>query len=281
MRFRPLFCALVLALSAFAGPATAQNREHLQMNADLDILRELVQQNQLALNQLAERVKASEARIEGMATANVKGFADQKLVINDIVATLGTMRERLDENTTRVSQLSQEFTAIREGVRMLTDQLNALLAVLQPPVNPADPNAPPGAGSPLGAVTLPASPLSYFNQAMSDYQAGRFDLAIQGFKDVIAKFPTSPSAASAQFWIAESYYQKPGRENLREALAQYQKLIDEYKQSEDLPDAYLMRGVIYEDLKEPANARKMFETVIKLYPQSPKAIQAAQRLKRN
>lgn len=281
MRFRPLVCVLVLALSALPGRAMAQNREHLQMNADLDILRELVQQNQLALNQLAERVKASEARIEGMATANVKGFADQRLVINDIVATLSTMRERLDENTTRVSQLSQEFTAIREGVRMLTDQLNALLAVLQPPVNPADPNAPPGAGSPLGAVTIPASPSSYFSQAMADYQAGRYDLAITGFKDVIAKFPTTATAASAQFWIAESYYQKGGRDNLREALTQYEKLITDYKQSEDLPDAYLMRGVIYEDLKQPADARRMFQLVIKLYPQSPKAIQAEQRLKRN
>jgi tol-pal system protein YbgF len=164
---------------------------------------------------------------------------------------------------------------------MLTDQLNALLAVLQPPVNPADPNAPPGAGSPLGAVTLPASPSAYLNQAMADYQAGRYDLAIQGFKDVIAKFPATAAAASAQFWIAESYYQKGGKNNLREALTQYEKLITDHKESEDLPDAYLMRGVIYEDLGQRADARRMFQLVIKLYPQSPKAIQAQQRLQRN
>jgi TolA-binding protein len=42
-----------------------------------------------------------------------------------------------------------------------------------------------------------------------------------------------------------------------------------------------MRGIIYEELRQPADARRMFEQVIKLFPQSPKAIQAEQRLKRN
>lgn len=267
----------VLALALLPAVAGGQNRQELQFNADLRMLQEQVAKIQLGLNQLGERLKTTETRIDTVAAANLKSFADQKVVINDIATTLSTMRERLDENTTRVSQLTQEFTAIRDGLRMLTDQLNSLVAVLQPQVNPTDPNAPAGSSSPLGAVTLPESPTAYFNQAMADYQTGKFDLAIDGFEDVIAKFPSSPQAAEAQFWMAESYYSQ-GKYN--DAVAQYGKLISTYKQSSYIPDAYLMQGISYEELKQPANARKMFQQVVKLYPQSSAAIQAEQRLKR-
>jgi tol-pal system protein YbgF len=275
MRIRLL--AGLAALVLLPSLATAQNRQELQMAADLRMLQDQVAKIQLALNQLNERVKASEARIDSVGNTNLKSFADQKLVINEIVGTLSTMRERLDENTTRVSQLTQEFTAIREGVRMLTDQINSLVGILQPPVNPADPNAPAGA-SPLGQVVMPESPKAYFDRAMIDYQSVRYDLAIEGFDEVIAKFPTSPLAADAQFWIAETYYQQ---KKYREAIASYQKLITNHKQSDRVPDAYLMQGLAYEELKQTANARKMFEQVIKLYPQSTARISAEQRLKRN
>jgi tol-pal system protein YbgF len=151
------------------------------------------------------------------------------------------------------------------------------VGILQPAVTPADPNAPAGA-SPLGQVTMPESPKAYFDRAMIDYQSVRYDLAIEGFEEVIAKFPASPLAADSQFWIAETYYQQ---KKYREAIASYQKLITNHKQSDRVPDAYLMQGLAYEELKQPANARKMFEQVIKLYPQSTARISAEQRLKRN
>ncbi len=276
MGIRLFACAVALGLLPAA--ASAQNRQELQVNADLRMLQEQVAKIQLGLNQLGERITTTDGRIDTIAAANLKSFADQKLVISEIVSTLSTMREKLDENTTRVSQLTQEFTAIRDGLRMLTDQLNSLVAILQPPVNPTDPNAPPGSSSPLGAVTLPESPTAYLDQARADYQTGKYDLAIDGFEDVIAKFPTSPQAAEAQFWMAESYYQQG---KYTDAVREYAKLIATYKQSTYVPDAYFMQGLSYEELKQPANARKMFQQVIKLYPQSPAAISAEQRLKRN
>jgi tol-pal system protein YbgF len=276
MGIRLLLCAVALAV--FPAVAAGQNRQELQVNADLRMLQEQVAKIQLGLNQLGDRLKTADGRIDGVAAANLKSFADQRLVINEIVTTLSTMRERLDENTTRVSQLTQEFTAIRDGLRMLTDQLNSLVAILQPTVNPTDPNAPPGSNSPIGAVTLPESATAYLEQARADYQTGKYELGIEGFKDVIAKFPDSPQAAEAQFWMAESYYQL---KKYNDAVREYAKLIATYKQSAFVPDAYFMQGLSYEELKQRENARKMFQQVIKLYPQSTAAISAEQRLKRN
>src|SRR6185369_5379620 len=117
-----VFIALVLFVAALVTPsaARAQNRAELQMNADLRMLQEQVSKLQLSVNQLTELVKATNKRLDDNADANVKAFANQQLLISNITTTLRTMGEKLDDNTGRVSKLSQEFTAIRDGIRMLT-----------------------------------------------------------------------------------------------------------------------------------------------------------------
>jgi tol-pal system protein YbgF len=279
MRLRLL--TLFVALALLPGAAAAQNREHLQLNADLRMIQEQVSRLQLTVNQLADRLGATDARIDEVAASNLKSFADQKLVIDQITGTLSTMREKLDDNSTRVAQLTQEFSQVREGLRLLTDQINTLVSILQPPVNPDDPdaaNAAPGATPALGAVTMPESPAVYLTEAMNHYFASRWELAIEAFEEIVEKFPGTPQAASAQLQLGQSYYQQG---KYREAIPEYQALISTYPQSEHLPEAYLMQGLCYEGLDQRTNARKMFEQVIKLYPESQQAIQAEQRLKRN
>jgi tol-pal system protein YbgF len=272
---------LFVAVALLPGAAAAQNREHLQLNADLRMIQEQVSRLQLTVNQLADRLSTTDSRIDEVAASNLKSFADQKLVIDQITGTLSTMREKLDDNSTRVAQLTQEFSQVREGLRLLTDQINALVSILQPPVNPDDPDAPnttPGAAPALGAVTMPESPALYLTEAMNHYFASRWDLAIEAFEEIIEKFPGTPQAASAQLQLGQSYYQQG---KYREAIPEYQALISTYPQSEHLPEAYLMQGLCYEGLDQRTNARKMFQQVIDRYPESQQAIQAEQRLKRN
>jgi tol-pal system protein YbgF len=282
MRLRLLIAFVAVAVALLPGGAAAQNREHLQLNADLRMSQEQVGRLQLTVNQLAERLVTTDGRIDEAAATNLKSFADQKLVIDQITGTLSTMREKLDDNTTRVSQLTQEFSQVREGLRLLTDQINALVSILQPAVNPDDPDAlstAPGATPGLlGAVTMPESPAMYLTEAMNHYFASRWDLAIEAFEEIVEKFPGTPQAANAQLQLGQSYYQQG---KYREAIPHYQRLITTYTQSEHLPEAYLMQGLCYEGLDQRTNARKMFQQVIDLYPESQQAIQAEQRLKRN
>jgi len=263
------------AVFALATGLSAQNRQDLQVNADLRMLQEQVQKLQLAVNQLAERGKTTDSRLDAAATANQRGFADQKLAVDQINGTLGNIREKSDESTTRVLQLTQEVAALREGLRMITTQLNTLVSVLQPAVNPADPNAAQGGNGPLSGVNLPPSPMTVMSAAEGDYMSGKYDVAISGFREVIDKFPNSPQAADAQFRIAESLYQQS---KCREAIPEYDRLVKTYKESTHLPDAIFMQGVCYDDLKQTANATRMYNQVRSQYPNSDAAILAAQRL---
>jgi len=279
-RLPSVFVALVLSVTSLVAPsaARAQNRAELQMNADLRMLQEQMSKLQLSVNSLTELVKATNKRLDDNADANVKAFANQQLLIGNITTTLRTMSEKLDDNTGRVSKLSQEFTAIRDGVRMLTDQVNVLVSLLQPPaVNPTNPDAPTSSSTgPLAPVRPPTSASNYFEQAQNDYRAGRWDSAIEGFRELIQKYPTAPDAADAQFFIGEALYQQ---KKYVLAIPEYQKVIDSYKASDWLPDAYLMQANCYLELNQTAQATKMLQLVRDRFPNTSQATQATNKLR--
>jgi tol-pal system protein YbgF len=105
--------------------------------------------------------------------------------------------------------------------------------------------------------------------------SNRLDLAIEGFREVVQKYPDSPEAANAQFQIGEALYQQG---KFREAIPEYQKLIATYKNSQRLADAYYAQGACYQALNQTANAKNMFETVKRLFPGSLPAMMADQKL---
>jgi len=296
---RTSLIAAAVALLLWPTTSYSQNREHLQMTADLRILQEHVSRLQLAVNRLDEQATETTRRIDAVNAAGVKGFADQQLLINQLASTLTSVRERLDDNSVRVSQLGQEFTAVREGLRLLTDQINRLVGLLQPPIDPtaagtstpAGPAAPPASSQPaspaaaaaapstatppLAPVIMPSSAGRIFSVAQGDYYSARYDNAIEGFREVIQSYPTAPDAAIAQFQIGESYYYK---KDCKSAVVEYQKFVTDYPKSDRRPEGLYMLGVCYSDLGQRTNAQRSFEQVVKEHPSSNSAIMATQRL---
>src|SRR6188768_2804579 len=275
--------ALGLGLAA---PAAAQNREHQQQAAELRILQEQQQQLSLALAQLAESIKAINARLDEAAAATRKGFADQQLSTRGLGSDLSAIRERTQETDTRVRTLRDEIEALRTTL----NSLPSLLTQAAPaPVDPADPNAVPPAGGPPVAVAPPPvaggapppaagqSPTRMLDSAKSDYFAGQWSLALSGFEAVLRTFPRSESAAEAQFFIGETYYQQ---NKWREAIDAYGLLLQNHRTSGAVPDAYFKRGRAYAQTGQTDAARASWEAVVKTFPDSDAARLAKQDLER-
>jgi tol-pal system protein YbgF len=281
-------------LVGLAAPAHAANREHQQLMADIRMLQEQSQQLQLVLASLGDTLKALNAKLDDQSTASRKQFADQKLLIDNLSSDLRVVRERIDENSTRVGTLGQEVTSLRNAVNTLPSQL-------QPPMVPGPdgtmvpaPNssgqmgspAPqtggttttPGQTTPLAAPTGPAgglSPQRMFDTAQADYAAGQWPLAISGFEQFIRSFPTHDKADDAQFYIGESY-QLDGK--FKEAVTAYERVIADYPSGDRVPQALYKRGVALSLLGENDRARESFQQVIRNYPQSEVAVLAKQVL---
>jgi tol-pal system protein YbgF len=258
-----------------ARPATAANKEHQQLMADLRILQEQSQLLQNMLGTLGDAIKAVNARLDQQAETDRRTVADEKLLIDTLTNDLRVVREKVDDNNVRIGSLSQEVDALRQLVQQVLTRLTA------PPV--VDPNAPPAlAGAapvPLPpAATTPASgasPSKTYQQAFSDYTSGLWDLAIDGFEAFLRDFPTATQAPDAQFYIARSYL-NDGRYD--KAVDACELVIRNYPMSTNVPDAYFIEGVAFTNLKQPDRAREAWDTVIKNYPDSPAASLARQRM---
>src|SRR5260221_14231716 len=196
--------AAVLSLAlgaAFAPPAFAANKEHLQLMADIRMLQEQAQQLQNLLAVLNDALKAVNARLAEQSEAARKGFADQKLIIDALAGDLRQVREKVDDNNVRLGSLTQEVDALRQTV---TQGAPPRMSAASADPGAASTDSPPAAAL-SGAAAVGASPQKLWDGAMADYYAGQYDLAIIGFESYIKSFPKSDQADDAQVNIGNCY----------------------------------------------------------------------------
>ena len=266
--------AVVLALLV-ATPASAANKEHQQMMADIRMLQEQAQLLQNMLGTLNESIRAVNTRLEEQSGAMRKAFADQKLLIDNLTSDLRVVREKVDDNNVRIGSLREELEAVRQTVQQVASRPTAT-----PPQEGAGAGTTePGAAQPPAPPLAPGtSPTQLWDLAWGDYTSGQYDLAIQGFESYLRYFPKSDRAADAQVKIGQSYYMAG---NKAKALEAFDKAIRDYPGNRVLAEAYVRKGVVLVDLRQPDRAREAFEYVIRTYPpDSAEAIQAKQQLDR-
>jgi tol-pal system protein YbgF len=284
-RLTPLAAGVVLAVVSAATPAGAANKEHQQMMAEIRMLQEQNSQLQQSIGTLVDALKTVTAKLDEQAATTRKTTADSRLLIEGVSGELRVVREKIDDTHVRLGSLAQEVDALRNSIPQGPAPAVAVDPNAPPSTSAAPPTgAPTGGGStlpPVAAAGPPANPAAgmspgrLWDMAFSDYAAGQWPLAIQGFETYIRAFPRSEQADDAQFYIGEAY-QLDGK--MREALAAYERVAADYPQSNRAADSYYKRGVIYNTLNQPDKAREMFETTIKQFPTSESSRLAKQLL---
>jgi tol-pal system protein YbgF len=272
--------AALSLLFAGAAPAVAADKAHQQLMAEIRMLQEQQQQLQQMMGALAETLKTVTTKIDDQTASNRKAFADQKLQIDNVAEGVRVLREKADDANVRLSTVSQELEAVRQAVSSMPSTGAALQPGPEPTAAPTgDPAAAGGAAAPLSTTPTGSAPLispqRMYDNAYSDYMAGQYEIAIQGFNAFISSFPRSDKADDAQLNIGNALY-SAGK--YTDAATAFQKVISNYPQSDSVAVAYYKLGLTYESLKQVAEARKAFETVTQKYPTAYEAILAKQRL---
>jgi tol-pal system protein YbgF len=271
-RFPSLVLALLIVATIVSMPASAANREHQQMMADIRMLQEQTQQLQQTLAGLSEAIRAVSVKLDEQAGSNRKAFADQKLLVDNITSDIRVVREKVDDNNVRISSLSQDLEALRLAIPQNPPTGQAPPA--EPPAGEAG-ATPPTPAQPAAQPTLGVSPQRAYDTAWADYAGGQYTLAIEGFDAYIKNFPKSDLAGDAQYFIGESQYQQG---KFKEAVAAYDRVIADYATSRKIPDAYYKRGLALNALGLTDRARESWEFVVKTYPNSDAGRLARQRL---
>jgi TolA-binding protein len=277
MRHRILgVLAAVALLVTAAAPASAANKEHQQLMADIRMLQEQSQILQNMLTALTDVVKTLSVhlddRFDRQGSSLTKGFADQKLILDSLANDTRVIRERLDDNNVRIGTLTQEIEALRSGLQrpgpMTTDAAD--------PAAGAATGATPATGAPP-PPGVAASPQKMQESSLADYAAGQYDLAIDGFDGYIKTFPRSDWADDAQLYICKSYLQQGKNDKAVEAC---DAVIRNYPSSNSVAEAYYRKGLALNNLRDVAGARAACEAVVKNYKDSDVSILAQQCLDR-
>lgn len=282
---RPTLIAGVLLLGALQPPVLAQSREsreHTQILADLRMLQEQQQKLQVAVNQLTEALKATNAALATQSADATKGLAGVRAEIASINNVLPQLRSLLDQTRVDVGRVGPEIDALREALRISLKYSAQIIEMLQP-VNPIAPNPTGGTGTPPGpppatvaSSQMPDSPITYLNAANGYYASGDWRSAIEAFEQFLKLAPASADAPFAQLQIGRCYAELNDH---KAAIAAFRVVTEKYKGTDQVPEAYYSMGMTYERMNQLNDARNTYRLVASQYKGTVAAIRAEERLK--
>ena len=140
------------------------------------------------------------------------------------------------------------------------------------------PGAPVPGSAPLTvAAAQPPSEDASYQSAFDLLKIGQYDKSIQAYGDFLKRFPGSPHADNAQYWLAEAYYLTHRYEP---AISEYNKLVGSYPESPKLTQALLKVGYSYHELGKIPEAKAALEDLKLRYPGTTAARLADERLQR-
>ncbi|MGR5077642.1 tol-pal system protein YbgF [Photobacterium swingsii] len=103
-----------------------------------------------------------------------------------------------------------------------------------------------------------------------------YDGAVKAFEGFLVAYPQSAYKPNAHYWLGQLYFTK---NQLKQAGEQF-KAVADYSDSNKRADALLKLGVIAERSKNVEEAKKMYQEVVKTYPDSTSSRQAQASLKK-
>jgi len=116
-----------------------------------------------------------------------------------------------------------------------------------------------------------------YQAAFELLKQGRYDQAAIALQQFMVAFPTSNLSDNAQYWLAETHYVT---QNYKQALPEFQTVLDRYPDSRKIPDALLKIGYCNFELKRYDASREALAAVVATYPETTAARLASQRIDR-
>lgn len=223
--------------------------------------------------QTSQQMQGIEARVVKMeAQLTDHGLVDLLNQLEAIKVDLNKLRGQLEVQT-------HELETTQKRQKDLYADLDARLRNLEKPGAANAAAVTPSAGA--KGVAAQAAPVADqaesipYDAALNLFKVGNYQGAIAGFQNFLKSYPTSGLAASAQYWIGNSYFAQRDYKAARDAQ---RKLLETYPNSQKVPDAMLNLASCQMELGETAAARKTLEDLVAKYPVSSAAELAQKRL---
>jgi tol-pal system protein YbgF len=263
----------IASATLFAFTASAQDRLSLA-----DRVARLEQQNQAnsgttqlvnQVNDLQQQVAQLQGQIEELQHQNQQLQDSQKAQYADVDSRIG----RLEKGGAPAGQPAAAAPNPQQ------QPAPAAAGAAPAPQQQAAAAAPAAAGTAAGGNPGAASPAEQaaYDAAFKSLRGGDYVTASRGFRDFLVKYPESPLAPNAYYWLGESYYVTM---NYQVAIEAFQRLVKNFPQSDKVSDGLLKVGYCQIELKQQDAAIATLKQVSAKYPGTKAAGLAQERLRR-
>ncbi|MEO9102868.1 MAG: tol-pal system protein YbgF [Burkholderiaceae bacterium] len=249
--FRTLFVA-VWALLALGSAHAALFGDDDARRAILE-LRQRVDANQSALAATEQRLAAENAQLR-------RSLLELQSQIDGQRGEAASGKGREEELTRAVADLQRANKDLQQG---LEERLRRVEAGRS-----ANPEA-------VGDQGAAPAERADFDSALAVFRKGDFAAAQAGFSDFTRKHPRSSLLPMALFWLGNSQYATRDYQN---AVLNFRAMLATAPDHPRASEAALAIANSQIELKEVRGARRTLEDLIKVYPQTPAATAASERL---
>jgi tol-pal system protein YbgF len=242
---------------------------------ELAILRNDMERMNRQLLQLQVSQEVGQSKPREFIEGERRNIADMQAGLDEVKQQLSVLTERMESSDV---QMSRRIGALE--ARLPAGSSPAPAANRPIPTTPGQSplsNAPTGEMPTSGqeaAASVETKRL--YQAALGDYQRGKFDLAVQGFRSYLEQAPSGDVADTAQYYLGESLYSV---KDYRGAIAEFERLVRDFPQSPQVPSALLKTGYAYYEVKDGVQGRRVLRTLVEKYPTSREAKLAEERLR--
>jgi len=242
----------------------ARMQQSIDMN--MGVMKNLVEQSADSVNKMNAAVGDLQNKMQGLTSDN-NGKIDQ------LSGQVQALHDSVDELKSRLAKISKQLDDMQQGGQNL--------AAGQPGMTPPPSTAPGGApasGAPDNGAAAAAPPAdTLYNNALRDYNSGKYDLSSQEFAQYLQYYGNTDLAGNAQYYLADIEYRQG---NFQQAVTDYDKVLEQYPGGNKAAAAQLKKGYALLELgQKPAGIREL-NSLIARYPRSIEASQARDRLRR-
>jgi tol-pal system protein YbgF len=234
------------------------------------------------VGELQTQVEAIAVRISTLEeAAKSRGLLDLMTQIQTLSAEVTKLRGQIEvlNNSADAAQKRQKDMYIDLDSRLRTlEQTAAAPKVVEPgPVAsvPTTKEKPSRKNESTKPSVNATNENRVYEDAYNMFKTGNYQGAIVAFQDFIKAYPASSLAASAQYWIGNSFF---AIREYKNAIVSQNKLIATYPESPKVPDAMLNIASAKMELGEEDQAKKTLQELIAKFPVTDAAETAKRRL---
>lgn len=150
------------------------------------------------------------------------------------------------------------------------------------PKTPAATPSTPARQNPIASrvAAKPVDPIkeqNAYQKAFDLLRELRYEQAIKAYRQFILDYPNGRYAHIAQYWLSEASY---AQRHFKQAITDYQNLVNNYPNSPKLAEAMLKIGYSYNELGQNVAAQETINKLLRLYPNTTAAGQGQNLLKK-